>query len=63
MGPSSYPTTLRNTNDYRNISSGFVTSTHHRLSENFTGRERLIFAITDDDVETFIKLQVPIEEI
>ena len=63
VDPSSYPTTMRNTNDFRNISSGFATSTHHRQTENFTGGERLIFAITDDDVETFIKLKVPIEEL
>ena len=32
-------------------------------SDNFTGGERLLFAITDDDVETFMKLKVPVEEL
>ena len=32
-------------------------------SENFTGGERLIFAISDDDVEMFNKLKVPVDEL
>ena len=60
---SSANNTVRNTNEYRNIGSSGLMSSNHIASENFTGGERLIFAITDDDVATFEQLKVPLDEL
>ena len=54
--------TVKNTNEYRNIGSAVI-SQDHMASHNFSGGERIIFAITDDDVETFSSLKVPIDEL
>ena len=35
----------------------------HIATQHFTSFERLIFAITDDDVQTFDRLAIPIQDI
>lgn len=47
---------------HRHVSSGLASHTYMG-SDNFTLNERLIFAITDDDVETFKRLAVSVDDL
>lgn len=59
-GMSGYTSPMKNTNEYR-VSHELQPT--YMGSDNFTTEERMIFAITDDDVDTFSKLSISLDDL